>query len=44
MDLAARIPIHTTTELFPLSEANQVLQRIKNSQINGAAVLQVRQD
>ncbi len=44
MDLAARIPIHTTTELFPLSEANQVLQRVKNSQINGAAVLQVRQD
>ena len=40
--LAASIPIHTATEMFPLEEANQVLRRLKKSEIRGAAVLQVK--
>ena len=39
--LAAEIPIHTDVEQYPLSAANQVLLRMKRSQIKGAAVLQV---
>jgi propanol-preferring alcohol dehydrogenase len=39
MALAAAIPIKTDVQTFPLSEANAVLQRLKRSQINGAAVL-----
>ena len=39
--LAAEIPIHTDVELYPLDGANAVLQRLKQGQIQGAAVLQV---
>lgn len=39
MPLAAAIPIHTDTERYPLEEANAVLQRVKRSEIKGAAVL-----
>lgn len=39
--LAARIPIKTEVELYPLTEANTVLQRLKHAKIRGAAVLQV---
>jgi propanol-preferring alcohol dehydrogenase len=39
--LAAEIPIHTDVELYPLDEANEVLKRIKRSEIRGAAVLKV---
>jgi propanol-preferring alcohol dehydrogenase len=41
LPLAAQIPIRTTVETFPLEAANQVLQRLKASQIEGAAVLLV---
>jgi propanol-preferring alcohol dehydrogenase len=41
LDLAAKIPIHTELELHTLGEANQVLQRLKRSEIQGAAVLQM---
>ncbi len=41
LDLAARIPIHTATRLFPLAEANEALLALKTSEITGAAVLQV---
>ena len=41
LKLAAQIPVHTTFEMYPISEANQVLQRLKSSQIRGAAVLQI---
>jgi propanol-preferring alcohol dehydrogenase len=41
LPLAAQIPIRTTVETFPLSEANQVLQQVKASAIEGAAVLVV---
>ena len=40
--LAAQIPIHVETEVFPLAEANHALNALKNDAIRGAAVLQVR--
>jgi alcohol dehydrogenase, propanol-preferring len=40
--LAAEIPVQTEVELFALGEANEVLGRLKRSEIRGAAVLQVR--
>lgn len=36
---AAEIPIRTTTQLFPLEDANKALQLLKASKIEGAAVL-----
>jgi alcohol dehydrogenase, propanol-preferring len=39
MPLAAEIPIHTETQVFDLDAANEVLQRVKRSDITGAAVL-----
>ena len=41
LQLAAQISIHTEVEVYPLAEANQVLQRLKDSQVRGAAVLEV---
>ena len=41
LKIAAEIPIKTQTEIFPLEEANRVLQRLKTGEINGAAVLEV---
>jgi propanol-preferring alcohol dehydrogenase len=40
--IAAQIPIHTQTEIFPLREANRALSALKNDGVQGAAVLQVR--
>ena len=40
LTLATQIPIQTEVEVFSLLEANQVLRRLKRSQITGAAVLQ----
>ena len=39
--LAAEIPIQTEVELYPLDQANAVLQRLKRAEVQGAAVLQV---
>ena len=39
--VAAEIPIHTHTQLFPLREANRALNALKNDAIEGAAVLKV---
>jgi propanol-preferring alcohol dehydrogenase len=39
--LAAEVPLHTHTEEFPLEAANEALYRLKNDEINGAAVLRV---
>ncbi len=39
LQLAAEIPIHTDVEIYPLAEANAVLQRLKQAEIRGAAVL-----
>lgn len=41
LQLAAEIPVRTAVELFPLDEANEVLARLKRSEIRGAAVLRV---
>lgn len=39
--LAAEIPIHTDVELYPLGQVNVALQRLKRSEIRGAAVLKI---
>lgn len=41
LDIAAEVPVRTEVELFPLEQANEALLRLKRSEINGAAVLQV---
>ncbi len=41
LPLAARIPVRTDVEVFRLEEANEVLQRLKRSEIKGAAVLKI---
>ncbi len=41
LKIAAEIPIKTTTQMFPLEDANRVLQLLKDSKIDGAAVLQI---
>jgi propanol-preferring alcohol dehydrogenase len=41
LQLAAEIPIHATTTLYPLMEANRALDDMKHSRINGEAVLVV---
>jgi propanol-preferring alcohol dehydrogenase len=43
LKLAAEIPIRTTTTAFPLTEANRVLQLLKQSKIDGAGVLETPQ-
>ena len=39
LDLAARIPVRTTFDTFPLGDANVALDRLKKGQLQGAAVL-----
>ena len=39
LDLAARIPITTSVEVLPLTEANEALARVKGSRVTGALVL-----
>jgi propanol-preferring alcohol dehydrogenase len=39
--VAAEIPINTRVQMFPLSEANQALNALKNDAIPGAAVLKI---
>jgi len=41
LELAARIPIRPTTTLYPLAEANQALLDLKESRLNGEAVLTI---
>ncbi len=41
LELAAAIPIRTETVSFPLEEANGVLLRLKEGDVDGAAVLRV---
>lgn len=41
LNLAARIPVRTHAQVYPLREANQALNALKNDAIPGAAVLQV---
>jgi alcohol dehydrogenase, propanol-preferring len=39
MTLAPKVPVRTEVETFPLEEANEVLARLRNGKIQGAAVL-----
>jgi propanol-preferring alcohol dehydrogenase len=41
LELAARIPLRTTFDTFPLAEANTALARLKRGEVGGAAVLVV---
>ncbi len=41
LKVAAEIPIRTTTTAFPLEEANRALKLVKDSAIDGAAVLKI---
>ena len=41
LKIAAEIPIRTTIQLFPLEEANYALRLVKESQIDGAAILKI---
>ena len=39
--IAAEIPIHTEIREYPLAQANEALNDLKNDAIRGAAVLRV---
>jgi alcohol dehydrogenase, propanol-preferring len=39
LQLAPRVPIHTSVETFPLEQANQALERLRKGELSGAAVL-----
>lgn len=39
LDLAPKIPIHTTVTSFPLEQANEALKRLRTGALQGAAVL-----
>jgi propanol-preferring alcohol dehydrogenase len=41
LKVAAEIPIHTDTQVFPFEETNQALNQLKNDAVRGAAVIQV---
>jgi propanol-preferring alcohol dehydrogenase len=42
--LAPRVPVRTHVQTFPLSEANEALARLRNGQLQGAAVLVMAPD
>jgi propanol-preferring alcohol dehydrogenase len=39
--LAAQVPVQTAVQVFPLEQANQALQAMKHSRIEGAGVLRI---
>jgi alcohol dehydrogenase, propanol-preferring len=39
LELAAKIPIRTETEIFPLAQANKALEALRSGKLSGAAVL-----
>jgi propanol-preferring alcohol dehydrogenase len=41
LKVAAQIPVHISTQVFPLADANRALNALKNDAIRGAAVLQI---
>jgi propanol-preferring alcohol dehydrogenase len=40
--LAARVPVRTSVEVFPLAEANAALDAVRSGRVHGAAVLDCR--
>ena len=41
LEIAARVPIKTTVETFPLEEANTALEKFRAGKLNGTAVLRI---
>ncbi len=41
LELAERIPIETTTEVFELEAANEALQKLRAGEITGSGVLEI---
>ena len=41
LPLAPKVPVHTEVEVFPLTEANTALNRLRAGQVRGAAVISV---
>jgi propanol-preferring alcohol dehydrogenase len=41
LELAPAVPVRTEVEPFPLEQANEALQRLREGRVNGAAVLDV---
>jgi propanol-preferring alcohol dehydrogenase len=39
LELAPRVPVRTEIQTFPLVQANEALQRLRQGRIRGAAVL-----
>jgi D-arabinose 1-dehydrogenase-like Zn-dependent alcohol dehydrogenase len=39
LQIAAKIPVKTRFEVFPLAQANQALHALKHDAIQGAAIL-----
>lgn len=44
LPLAARIPVRTEVQTFPLGRANEALEKLRSGQVNGAAVLLTKTD
>ena len=40
--LAPRVPVRTRVEAFPLAQANEALERLRQGKVSGAAVLVAR--
>ena len=41
LGVAAKIPVRTEIQVFPLTQANEALQALKHDRVRGAAVLKV---
>ena len=39
LKIAARIPVHASTQTFPLEQANEALEQLRDGRLKGAAVL-----
>jgi propanol-preferring alcohol dehydrogenase len=44
MELAPQVPVKTETQPFPLEKANEALNRLRDGEIEGAAVLVISED
>jgi propanol-preferring alcohol dehydrogenase len=43
-EIAPQVPVRTTTEVHPLEEVNEVLDRIRDGSLEGAGVVRVGGD
>ena len=43
LELGSEVPLQTEIQVFPLEQANQALQALKSSQIQGAGVIKIAQ-